>query len=135
MALLPQAVADQVALDGLPRVAIADDSSQHVLYLDGTFVRSMSVADWLIQRGPLPADPTPEQIAAAIAARETATLQAAADAAALRQQILQAAQSTVGVVIDQLTAQQRNALVALLLYKAGAIDKDLKIKPLTEWVK
>lgn len=121
-----------VERDGLPRVAAYDDGSRHVLYLDGATVRSMSDADW---PPPLPAEPTAEQIAAAIAAREAARQQAAQDALALRQRVIMLAQSAVGVQIDALTAAQVRALIALLLWQAGAIDRAGMVKPLGEWVR
>lgn len=124
-----------VERDGLPRVADYDDGSQQVLYLDGDLVRSMPTAEWLTMRGPLPADPTPEQVQAALAARRAAEQQAAQDAAALRQLVRTKAQSAVGVAIDDLLVGQLRALVAILLHKEGALDKDGKIRPLSEWVR
>jgi hypothetical protein len=44
------------------------------------------------------------------------------------------AQSAVGVSIDALTAGQRNALIACMLYKAGGIDKDGVVRPLNTWL-
>jgi hypothetical protein len=130
MPLLPQAIADAVKRDGLPRQAIADDDSVHVLYLDGARLRSVLAADW---PPPLPTEPTDAQIAAAVAAREAADLQAKTDAAALRTRVRTTAQSAVGVVITDLTAVQVRALLAVLLWKAGALDKDGKVRPLGEW--
>lgn len=130
MPLLPQTIADLVRGDGLPRQATADDGSIHVLYLDGA-VRSMAAADW---PPPLPADPTPAESAAAIAARQQAAQQAQADAQALRQQILSLAQSAVGVSLNALTANQRNALVACLLWKAGGVANDMTVRPLGQWL-
>jgi hypothetical protein len=54
-------------------------------------------------------------------------------AAALRTQVVTVAQSAVGVVITNLTAAQVRALLAVLLWKGGALDKDGKIRPLVEW--
>lgn len=131
-----KAVADLVALDGLPRVAVADDASQHVLYLDGgALPLSMLASAWLATRGPLPNDPTPAEIDAAILAREAARQAAVADAAALRQQVLTIAQSAVGIRVDQLTAGQVRALFAVLLHKEGALKADLTVRALSEWVK
>jgi hypothetical protein len=129
--LLSQTIADAVARDGLPRVATADDGSVHVLFLEANVVRSVLASDW---PQPLPTDPTPEEIAAAIAARAAAEQQARADAAALRQRIFTVAQSAVGQSIDALTAAQVRALVACLLYRAGAIDKAGTVQPLGEWL-
>jgi len=133
--LLDYTIHEAVARDGLPRVADYDDGTKQVLYLDGDRVRSMDVAAWLATRGPLPADPTPAERAAAIAAREAARQQALADAAALRQQVLTIAQSAVGVRVDQLTAGQVRALFAVLLHKEGALKGDLTVRALGEWVK
>jgi hypothetical protein len=129
-----EALRNAVALDHLPRVATADDASQHVLAWDVDRVRSMSVADWLATRGPLPPDPTPQQSADAIAAIEAARVAALAAAAAKRQQILTIAQSAVGIRVDQLTAVQLRALFAVILWKEDAIDAGLLVRPLSEWV-
>jgi hypothetical protein len=106
----------------------------HVLYLDGDTVRSLVAADWIATRGPLPTDPTPDESAAAIKAREAQQQQDAADAQALRQKVLTLAQSAVGVPVDQLTAVQVRALIAVLLHKAGALDKTGAIKALDSWL-
>jgi hypothetical protein len=45
------------------------------------------------------------------------------------------AASAAGVALADLTAGQRNALIAVLLWKAGAIDKDGTIRPLADWVR
>lgn len=132
MPLLPQSIADLVALDGLPRQATADDGTRHVLYWQSPHVRSILAADW---PPPLPSDPTPEQSTAAIAARQQAEQQAQQDAAALRQQILTLSQSAVGARVDQLTAGQVRALIAILLHKEGALDKSGVVRAPGEWVK
>lgn len=53
----------------------------------------------------------------------------------LRAALLTRAQSAVGKRLDDLTAAERNALVALLLFKEGAISSDLHVQPLAEWVR
>ena len=134
--LLDYTIYEAVAADGLSRVADYDDGSRHVLFLGAAGkVQSLATADWIATRGPLPHDPTPEESQAAIAQRETARQQASTDAAALRQQILTLAQSAVGVRLIDLTAGQRNALIAILLWKEGAIDAALVVRPLSVWVK
>lgn len=130
MPKLDPAIAELVSRDGLPRLTTADDGTAHVLFLDGTQLRSMPAADW---PPPLPSDPTPAQIAAAIAARATKEQQDRADAVALRQRVRSIAQSAVGTQIDALTAAQVRALIAVMLHKAGAIDKSGAIRPLDEW--
>lgn len=130
MPLLSESIARAVAQDGLPRQATADDGSIHVLYLEAGAVRSMLAQDW---PPPLPADPTPAQITAAIAARSAQAQQDKDDAAALRTRVRTLAQSAVGVQLDQLTALQVRALIAMLLHKQGAIDKNGAIRPLNDW--
>ncbi len=131
MPLLSQTIADAVARDGLPRVATADDGSAHVLFLEAGFVRSVLASDW---PPPLPLDPTPEEIAAAITARAAAEQQATADALALRTRVRTLAQSAVGIQIDALSGPQVRALIAILIHKQGAIDASGAIRPLNDWV-
>lgn len=131
MALLSKDIADAVARDGLPRQATADDESRHVLFLENGGLRSTLASDW---PPPLPSDPTAAQSAAAIAALDAAAAQSKADATLLRTRVLTLAQSAVGVQIDQLTAPQIRALVALLLFKQGAIDKSGAVLPLAGWL-
>jgi hypothetical protein len=132
MPLLSQTLADAVARDGLPRVATADDDTQHVLFLDAGVVRSMLASAW---PPPLPSDPTPLEIAAAIAAKDAQAAQDAADASALRTRVRTLAQSAVGLSIDVLTAGQIKALVILLLHKEAAINKAGIVRPLDEWMR
>jgi hypothetical protein len=74
--------------------------------------------------------PDPVAIRAAYLAAQD---QQIADAAALRQRVLTVAQSAVGQSIDTLTAAQVRALVAVLLYKNGALDKNGVVQPLGQW--
>ena len=131
MPLLDQTIAEAVARDGLPRVVTADDASVHVLYLERNQVRSILATDW---PPPLPTDPTPAQIAAAIAARAAQVQQDATDAAQLRAQVVTIAQSAVGVVVTNLDGAQVRALLIVLLRKNDALDKALRVRPLNEWV-
>ena len=62
----------------------------------------------------------------------SAEQQARVDAKA---RVVTLAQSTVGVNITALDAGQRLALVAVLLYKAGALNGDGTVKPLADWVR
>ncbi len=79
------------------------------------------------------AQPTALQLQAASDAYDLAQAQAASEAEALRTQVRTVAQSAVGIVITNLTAAQVRALLAVLLWKGGALDKDGKIRPLTDW--
>lgn len=140
MPFLSQTIANLVAADGLPRVALDERDevgTPHVLYLEpgALLPTSMRGTDWLAQRGPLPNDPTPQEVAAALAQRAADRQQVAQDAAALRQQIQTLAQSTVGVRVDLLTAGQVRALQAILLWQAGALDRTGVVRPLAEWVR
>lgn len=128
---------DAVAHDHLPRVAAADDGSRHVLYMENgsSSPRSMLAADWLAQRGPLPADPTQAQIDAALAAIAQAEQQAQADAAQLRQQVLATLQSAVGVRFIDLNNAQLKAIVEVLAWQAGALNKDTTVRPPADWIR
>lgn len=77
--------------------------------------------------------PTTEELAQADRAAEQAEQTAATEAAQLRQQVLTIAQSAVGVRIDALTAAQVRALVAVLLWRGGALRPDGTVRPLAEW--
>jgi hypothetical protein len=81
-------------------------------------------------------DPIPglAQLQTASDAFDAAQAQRQADAAALRQKVLNVAQSAVGQGIDTLTAVQVRALMACLLFKAGALDKAGVVQPLSEWL-
>jgi hypothetical protein len=51
-----------------------------------------------------------------------------------RDRVTQLAQTAVGALIDDLTAAQRNALLVVLLYRAGGLDRTtMKVKPLGAW--
>lgn len=104
---LDQAIADQVAADGLARQATADDGSKHMLFWDGTKVRSVRLADW----------PAEQIKLAAQGATQTKR-------AALRTQLRTAAQAHVGKSPQQLTLPELRDLVALLLEQAGLLDED-----------
>lgn len=51
----------------------------------------------------------------------------------LRQQIVTLAQSAVGVSLDALTAAQRNALIAVLLWQAGGVTPQMTVRALGQW--
>lgn len=78
-------------------------------------------------------------VQAVIDAHDAAAIDAAEDAAreerrAARQLVLQVAQSAVGLRFDALTAAQTRALVAILLWKEGALTGGGFVRPLSEWV-
>jgi len=130
MPVLPQAIADAVLLDGLPRVAVDNEGTPQVLYLDGALVRSMLAASW---PPPLPAPPTARQSATAIAARQAAAQQALLDEAALDARVKNLAAGCVGMSVDDLLAGHVKTLVILWLHRMKALDKDGKIKQLSDW--
>jgi len=130
---------DLTRADGLPRVVRYQDEanaeSLHVAYLPvGSDVLHTMLADrW---PPPLPTDPTPEASTAAIAARQQAAIDMANAATQLRQQVLALAQGTVGMRVDAaFTTAQLRSLLAILLYKVGALNNDLTIRPLGDWVR
>lgn len=106
---LPDGIIELVKATGLPQTVTGIEfdgetpigTGQHVAFLDDGAVRSVPLADW-------------PQVQAELAAKETERQAAQA----LKQQILQTAQSAVGVRLSDLTAVQRNALIAVLLWKA-----------------
>jgi hypothetical protein len=120
-----------VERDGLPRVAAYDDGIDRVLFLDGEIVRSVEASAWI---DALPTDPTPAESVAAIAAREAERGNRQAAALLRRQRAHDLAQSAVGVEVGALTPRQVEALLGLLLLRAGALDDDLLVRPLEEWV-
>jgi hypothetical protein len=85
------------------------------VWLDGAVVRSAPEAD-------APA------LIAALEAERTAAL-------ALRKDVVQTAQSAVGVRFDALTNVQLRALLAILLHKEGALDNAGNVRPLAEWLR
>jgi len=54
---------------------------------------------------------------------------------AFRQQIVDIAQSAVGIALNDLTAVQIKALIAVMLYRMGGVSGDMEVKPLNEWVR
>ncbi len=80
-------------------------------------------------------DPQPSaaQLQAASDAYDAQQAQQASDAAALRTLVRNTAQSAVGVALTSLTAAQVRALLAVLLWKNGALDKSGTVRPLDEW--
>jgi hypothetical protein len=122
---LPEGTADIVRAGGGPLTVDAgeygDDGAptgrteRVVVFLDEGRVRSIAEADYLAEQARVDAD------------REAASQ--------LRTQILQAAQSAVGVRLNDLTAAQRNGLIALLLWKEGGVKNDGTIAPLGEWLR
>lgn len=68
-------------------------------------------------------------------ARKAAEDQAAADNTTVKNTVVSLAQSAAGVLLTDLTAAQTRALLAVLLWKAGAIKPDGTVRPLGEWAK
>lgn len=78
---------------------------------------------------------TYDERAESFVARKRAKSQAERDQDTTRALVVQTAQSAVGVNLAALTAGQRNALVAVLLHKAGALTPTGDIRPLAEWAR
>jgi hypothetical protein len=71
---------------------------------------------------------------AAAAAAQMAAAQAAADDQTARSAVATIVQSCVGVTWQNLTTAQKQALIVALLYRAGALDKNLTVQPLASWL-
>lgn len=120
----------------MPRTAIIETATGAILVVDpptredGSVIQPEGMATTVVT---LTAEQE-AQLQAAADAAAAANQQAQTDAAALRQQILDLAQSAVGVTLSALTTAQRSALTACLLYKAGGVTNDMKVKSLAQWL-
>jgi len=68
-----------------------------------------------------------------VAALDAAAARAVTDAASARTKAVAVATTAVGVNVAALTQAQALALIAVLLYKAGALNADGTVRPLTAW--
>jgi hypothetical protein len=94
----------------------------------GDYGHTMEVVDWRDQAQSKPLEPEVIADWDAYEAEEQ-------EASSLRQTILANAQSAVGKTLDALTAAERNALIALLLYNAGGVNpRTGVVLPLKAWV-
>jgi hypothetical protein len=112
------------------------------LYPDADPRRDYEIRDDADGRGPhiaawrLPGEPPTEaQIAAAITAYDAAVTVRDADARQLRQRVRTLAGGAAGKLITDLTAAEVRALLAVLLWQAGALTPDGAVRPLDEWVR
>ena len=95
----------------------------------GDYGHTMEVVDWRDQATMKPTE-------GAVIADWQAYQVEEQEASTLRQTILANAQSAVGKSLDVLTAAERNALIALLLYKAGGVHpRTGVVEPLGDWLK
>jgi len=53
----------------------------------------------------------------------------------LVQNIIDTAQSAAGKLLSDLTTAERNALLACMLYKAGGVGLDGRVKPIGQWLR
>ena len=132
------------------RITVIPDEGPSYTYTDGAraraFIETYQVlgaafpgvafiladdASILTWPGPNPRPDPVAMRAAYLAAQE----QQAQDARTLRTRVLNLAQSAVGVQLDQLTAPQLRSLVALLLYREGALDGTGAVRPLADWAR
>jgi hypothetical protein len=106
--------------------AIAQFNPQATYLLTSSNATSWNdIVEWY---GPGP-KPTPEQLEAAW----QIVLAERAEEKAVRDAILDAAQGAVGKSLSSLTAGERNALLAVLLFRLGAVDRSGKVRPLRQW--
>lgn len=80
-------------------------------------------------------EPTPAEAAAAAAAIDAEAEAARLAAAQLRQQIRTVAGGAVGKRFDLLSAGEVRALLAVVLWRAGAIGNDGTVQPLDKWAR
>lgn len=84
---------------------------------------------------------TPEEIAqrtawgAGRAAERDADAISTTERSAARARVVQVAQGTVGVHLDRLTATQVRALLAVLLWEAGALNGDGTVRSPAQWIR
>lgn len=76
-----------------------------------------------------------EQRIAAAAAEKAAAEKAETDDNSVRDAVRATAASAEGLALTALTAAQVKSLLAVLLWKAGAVDKNGVVKPLAEWAR
>lgn len=113
---LPQDVADLVATDQQPRQAAADDGSIHMLFWDGTKVRSTPIEKWAAMQ------------------QELAAQDAAAARANQRRQTVRAkAAAHAGKKADQLTLPEMRDILLMFLEERGALADDLTVKDVEAW--
>lgn len=79
-------------------------------------------------------DLTPEQEAALQNALDNWNAEWQADQN-FRQAVKDLATSAVGVRVDNLTTNQLKAMLAILLFQSGGLNRQLEVKPLKEWVR
>lgn len=124
----------------MPRYAVIEDATDRIIVLDpplddeGSPILPEGIASHAVELTP---EMEQSLEADALAAKSAEEAEAAAErdaAQALRQQIVDLAQSAVGVSLSALTAAQRNALTACLLYRAGGVTDTMTVAPLNEWV-
>jgi hypothetical protein len=106
--------------------AIAQINPQATYLLTNSNATSWNdIIEWY---GPGP-KPTPEQLEAAwqIVLAERAEEKAVQDA------VIDTAQGAAGKTLGSLTAGERNALLAVVLFRLGAVDRSGKVRPIRQW--
>jgi phage major head subunit gpT-like protein len=122
-----------IGLGAIPGAVIETVSDAVLAQIDAAF--SQLIGDGGVI---LSADHTNVTVAppsAAWTAAQLAQQQAAADDLTARTAVASLVQSTVGITWQNLTAAQKQALIVALLYRAGALDKNLTVQPLAGWLK
>lgn len=69
------------------------------------------------------------------AAEATAEMQRQADRTTARNAVLTLIQGAVGKRFQDTTQAEKLAMVAALLFQAGALDKDLIVRPPADWLR
>lgn len=124
-------VADDGRFVGMGRTAFVPDDGQRVIEVgDDHAAAFVAVAEKATDGDEI----TYDERAGRFGTRARVKPQAERDRDTTRALVVQAASSAAGVNIAALTAGQRNALVALLLWKAGGLNPDGTVKALAEWL-
>lgn len=100
------------------------------LVQDGSRNNEPYIAVWGSDTVP---EPTPEEIAASLAALEAEEASERQAAQQLRENVRALALSAVGVRYDQLTTAQRNALLVAVLWRMGMLDRGGRVRAFEEW--
>ena len=121
--------------DGINRLGrYRDDDgniSIHVIQLVDDGIKTTLLSDWV---GPTPADPTQADIDLAVDERETQRANRIAKAEMKQQQVIDLAQTTVGLKLKDLSLLQLKSILAILFDERGIIDETMTIQPLKEWI-
>lgn len=125
-------VADDGRFVGMGRTDFVPGDGQRVIEVDDDHAAAfVAVAEQATGDDEI----TYDERAGRFATRQRVKTQAERDRDTTRALMVQAASGAAGVNIAALTAGQRNALLAVLLFNAGALDSGGVVLPLGQWAR